>query len=189
MVCRRQLDALGGSATAKAVIRNLFLASQGEQIKTLFCSFACLLLACWPTPVRAQADQAALAHLLQQEHWEELLHLVQTVPERSADLEYEYGVALAHLERWDEAHQALRMGLRLAPRDKRFSIELAGVAFKQKKYTAATSYLHRALRLDPHDAYANDFLATIYYLQGNVEAAVKYWNRVEEPGPKPQIAG
>jgi len=148
---------------------------------------ACLL-AFYPVAVPAQADAAARAQqLFEQEHWQELVQLVQSVPDRSAELEYEYGVALAHLERWDEAHQALRAGLRLAPHDKRFSIELAGVAFKQKKYGAAISDLHRALRLDPADAYANDFLATIYYLEGNTEAAVKYWNRVQDPGPKPQI--
>ncbi len=116
-----------------------------------------------------------------------MVRLAARVPERSADLEYEYGVALAHLERWDEAHGALRTGMRLAPGDKRFPVELAGVAFKQKKYGDAAGYLHHALRLDPHDAYANDFLATVYYLEGNLEAAVKYWNRVEDPGPKPKI--
>jgi hypothetical protein len=138
---------------------------------------------------RDGVEVALAQQLFQQEHWEELVQLVPKVAVRSADLDYEYGVALAHLERWDEANEALRTGLRLAPHDKRFPIELAGVAFKQKKYGAAIGYLRRALRLDPKDAYANDFLATLYYLQDDLEAAVKYWNRVDQPGPKPQIAG
>jgi hypothetical protein len=127
--------------------------------------------------------------LFEQEHWEDLVQLVPTIPDRSAELEYEYGVALARLERWDEARQALEAGLRLSPHDKRFFIELAGVAFKQKNYRAAAADLHRALRVDPQDAYANDFLASVYYLEDNPEAAVKYWNRAQESGPKPRIAG
>jgi len=51
---------------------------------------------------------------------------------QSPDLDYYYGVALAHLERWVEAGRALSAGQRLASNDKRFPIELAGVAFKQK---------------------------------------------------------
>jgi hypothetical protein len=99
----------------------------------------------------------------------------------SPEAAYQSGIALAQLERWDEAHAALLAGSRLAPSDKRFLIELAGVAFKQKKLQEAIAYLRRALRLDPGDAYGNDFLATLYFLQGNLEAAVKYWNRCEKP--------
>jgi hypothetical protein len=106
---------------------------------------------------------------------------LQRAPRNSADLDYYYGVALAHLERWAEAGNVLDDGQRLAPRDKRFPIELAGVAFKQKKYGEARRDLHRALRLDLKDAYANEFLATIYFLAGNLEAALKYWNRTGKP--------
>jgi tetratricopeptide (TPR) repeat protein len=133
-------------------------------------------------PVHAQTDQSSSAkQLFEQEHWQELAHLLEAAPRPSADLNYYYGVALAHLERWQEARSALLAGDRLAPGDKRFPIELAGVAFKQNRFSTATRYLHRALRLDPKDAYANDFLATIYYLEDNLEAALKYWNRVGKP--------
>ncbi len=80
--------------------------------------------------------------------------------------------------------QAFAAGARLQPGDKRFPLELAGVAFKQKQYTQAARYLRRALHLDPNDSYGNDFLGTVYFLQGNIEAALKYWNHVD----KPQIA-
>ena len=134
---------------------------------------------------QAQTDLTAAAkQLFEQERWPELVQLLQQTPRNSADLDYYYGVALAHLERWDEAGKALSNGERLAPSDKRFPVELAGVAFKQKKYGEAKTYLHRALRLDAKDEYANEFLATAYFLQGNLEAALKYWNRTG----KPQIA-
>ena len=126
-----------------------------------------------PTPAAKQ--------LLEQERWSELAQLLQQSPRNSADLDYYYGVALAHLERWAEAGKALSDGQRLAPNDKRFPIELAGVAFKQKKYGEARKYLHRAVQLDPKDEYANEFLATVYFLEGNLEAALKYWNRVGKP--------
>lgn len=130
----------------------------------------------------AQTDPASVAkQLFEQESWPELVQLLQQAPQDSADLDYYYGVALAHLERWQEAGRALSAGQRLAPNDKRFAIELAGVAFKQKKYGEARHELDRALLLDPKDAYANEFLATIYFLDGNLEAALKYWNRTGKP--------
>ena len=107
--------------------------------------------------------------------------MLGSAPRSSPDLNYYYGVALAHLERLPEAHNALQAGAQLAPQDKRFPIELAGVAFKEKNFKRAKIYLHRALRLDPKDAYATDFLATIYYLEGDLEAALKYWNRIGKP--------
>ena len=119
--------------------------------------------------------------LFEQERWPELVTLLDQSPRGSADLDYYYGVALAHQQRWEDARQSLAAGRQLAPRDKRFSIELAGVAFKQKKYDLARSELRRALRLDPRDEYANEFLATIYFLDGNLEAALKYWNRAGKP--------
>lgn len=106
---------------------------------------------------------------------------MEAVSHRSAELEYYHGLALAHLERWDDARKAFLVGRRALPHDKRFPTELAGVAFKQKQYSRAAAYLRAALRLDPKDAYLNDFLGTVYFLQGNLEAALKYWNRVDKP--------
>lgn len=121
--------------------------------------------------------------LFAQQRWPELVNLLAAVDDRSAEQEYEYGMALAQMQRWVEARAAFLRGSRLEPRDKRFPIELAGVAFKEKQTRAAIRWLRRGLQLDPHDDYANDFLATLYFLQGNLEAAIKYWNRVSSPKP------
>ena len=146
------------------------------RVVALLLAFVCGLSASGQTDPTPAAKQ-----LFEQERWSELAQLLQQAPRSSADLDYYYGIALAHLERWAEAEKALSEGQRFAPRDKRFPIELAGVAFKQKKYGDARRDLHRALRLDPKDEYANEFLATIYFLQGNLEAALKYWNRAGKP--------
>lgn len=168
---REALDAAG----AAQVIRS----------RKLLRALVLLIVALCCLPGRAQTDPTLTAkQLFEQERWSELAQLLQQSPRNSADLEFYYGVALAHLERWPEAAKALADGQRLAPTDKRFPVELAGVAFKQKKYGEARHDLHRALRLDPKDEYANEFLATVYFLQGNLEAALKYWNRLG----KPQIA-
>ena len=98
-----------------------------------------------------------------------------------ADLDYERGMALARRQQWAEAKAAFRRGQREAPKDKRFPLELAGLAFKQHDYEAAKRNIRRALRLDPHDAYANDFAGTLYLLDGNLEAALEYWNRIGKP--------
>jgi tetratricopeptide (TPR) repeat protein len=119
--------------------------------------------------------------LLSHERWQELAQLLENVSNRSAELNYDYGLALAHLQRWDEARKVFLKGQREAPRDNRFPIELAGIAFKQKKHSESISYLRRALRLGPKDNYANEFLATVYFLDGNLEAALKYFNRVGKP--------
>ncbi len=146
-----------------------------------------LILAFSSFPLRAQtslSDPKPLAEIKQlfaEGRWQEIVRLAEIEAERSADLDYYYGTALARLERWDDARRAFQNGLRQQPRDKRFPLELAGVSFKQKNYAEAGDYLRRALRLDPADTYANDFLASIYFLRGNLEAALKYWNRVSKP--------
>ena len=127
------------------------------------------------------AGSSSARELFEQERWQDLEKLLEQAPRTTPDLNFYYGVAMAHLERWQEARAALEAGERLAPRDKRFPIELAGVAFKQKAFGEAKHRLQRALRLDPRDAYANDFLGTIYFLDGNVEAALKYWGRAGKP--------
>lgn len=130
------------------------------------------------------SDRNRIQQLFEQSRWQEVVDAAKLVPARDADLDYYYGGALAQLGRWDQARNVLLNGRRQAPHDKRFPIELAGVAFKQQRYADAAKWSRRGLRLDPRDAYANDFLGTVYFLEGNLEAAVKYWNRVG----KPQIA-
>ena len=150
--------------------------------------YVLLLIVSLPLP--AQAAQSALPfdrdlqHLADSQHWNEIVAQLQPVNSRTADQDFFYGIALAHLDRLTEAQNALEAGRRLAPADPRFSVELAGIAFRQKNYSQTTRDLRQALRLAPHDNYTNDFLATTYFLQSNLEAALKYWNRVG----KPQIA-
>ncbi|MBO0798262.1 MAG: tetratricopeptide repeat protein, partial [Blastocatellia bacterium] len=133
------------------------------------------------SPVSDLQRFAEIKQLLNEERWLEIVRLAEKEPERSAELNYYYGTALARLERWDDAREAFLTGLKQQPGDKRFLVELAGVSFKQKNYADAANYLRRALQLDPADVYARDFLASIYFLQGNLDAAVKHWNRVAKP--------
>lgn len=91
------------------------------------------------------------------------------------------GLALAHLERWEEAKAAFAAGREKAPRDPRFLVELAGIAYREKDFSEAKTDLRRALAINPTDEYANNFLASIYFQEGNLEAALKFWNRVGKP--------
>ena len=124
---------------------------------------------------------AKIRQLFEQKHWQEIVQACETQTASTPDLEYYRGSALAQLGRWEDARRALLAGRRLAPDDKRFALELAGVAFKQKRLPESAAWLRRALHTDPTDAYANDFLGTVYFLEGNLEAALKYWNRVGKP--------
>jgi tetratricopeptide (TPR) repeat protein len=137
---------------------------------------------------------ARVTQLSAQQRWQEVVGLVESLPHPSAELDFYYGTALAQLGRWNDAQKAFAAGARLEPGDKRFPLELAGVALKQKRYPVAARHLQRALRLDPADSYGNDFLGTVYFLEGNTEAALKYWNRVGKPQivevrsqPAPQV--
>jgi len=103
--------------------------------------------------VRAQlADR-----LVAQHQWQAVADLLGPVRERSADEDYNYGTALARLDRWDDAERAFDAGARLAPHDPRFPSELAGIAFTRRHYPEAAKLLRRAVRLSPQDKYADDF--------------------------------
>ncbi|HKQ72901.1 MAG TPA: tetratricopeptide repeat protein [Blastocatellia bacterium] len=132
-------------------------------------------------PLSEAGRLAEIRQLIAQERWNEIVRLAEIEAERSADINYYYGISLARLERWEEARMAFQRGLDQQPGAKRFPLELAGIAFKQKNYAETAGHLRRALRLDPDDTYANDFLASVYFLQGNLEAALSRWNRVSKP--------
>src|SRR5882762_1985853 len=113
--------------------------------------------------------------------WDEAMRLAQGPADQSPDLDFAAGLALARMERWSEAKLAFEAGVRKAPSDARFRVELAGIAYKQKDFRTAKDNLHAALRLSPQDAYTREFLATIYFLEDNLEAALKYWNPEDKP--------
>ena len=166
----RQVDAPGSASSRPSLI-----------------SIAFLILLLLVIPCRAQSESSdsqltdRAKQLFAEQRWQEIVTLAETLQHPSADFDFYYGTALAQLARWTEAEQAFIAGARLQPTDKRFPLELGGVAFKQKHYVQAVRYLKLALRLDANDSYTNDFLGTVYFLQGNVEAALKYWNHVDKP--------
>ena len=131
------------------------------------------------------SEPPEVRQLFEQKDWAGVVRVASASRVRSPDAQFDYGMALAHLERLAEAQSALLAGAKECPGQKRFPIELGGVAFEQKKYAEAAHWLRRGLRIDPSDAYANNFLGTVYFLSGNLDAALQYWNRVQ----KPEIAG
>ena len=135
-------------------------------------------------PLQDAQDLATAQKLSAEERWQDVVSLVEHIPQPSPDLQFYHGLALAHLERWDDARMVFVSARHAQPGDKRFPTELAGLAFRRKKYPEAAAYLRAALRLDPKDNYANDFLATVYFLEGNLEAALKYWNGLNDPKPR-----
>ncbi len=161
----RQLDAAGSTALRSALI-----------------TVAALALCADIALAQCVRDRtASQVHLLfQQQKWEEIatLHPALGI---SADTDFEYGIALARLQRWREAREVFNSGLRLSPHDPRFMIELAGIAFKQANYKESERWLRKALQPLPSDSYTLDFLGTVFYLQGNIDAALKYWNGIGKP--------
>ncbi len=132
------------------------------------------------SPALTAAD-AEIQQRFDKKNWAEVVRLASPLTTRSADMNFDYGMALAHLQRWTDARAALLAGHRTCPQQERFPVELAGVAFQLKRYPESAHWLQKALRINPRDDYANDFAGTVYLLMGNVNAALKYWNRVHKP--------
>ncbi|MDQ2776878.1 MAG: tetratricopeptide repeat protein [Acidobacteriota bacterium] len=108
-----------------------------------------------------------------------LLHA--QVAGNSASALFSRGMSLARSNNLAQAADIFEEGARLFPADKRFPLELAGIAWREKDGSKAKRYLHQSLQIDPQDTYGNDFLATLYLFDHNAEAALKYWNRVNKP--------
>jgi tetratricopeptide (TPR) repeat protein len=138
-----------------------------------------LLVALLPVSHVGQVEQAR--HLFEAGRWEELLREFEPRPGDPADLNYYRGMAFARLQRWTQALGEFSTGRRKSPRDARFPLELAGVAFRQNRRGEALALIRAALRLDPTDRYANDFAGTLFLLERNPRAAIKFWNRIGKP--------
>jgi tetratricopeptide (TPR) repeat protein len=140
---------------------------------------------CSDTPAQTAADATALdleiLQLVNEKSWSEVVRLAAPLGTRSADVNFAYGMALAHMQRWAEARDALLAGRHECPHQQRFSVELAGIAFQSKRYPESARWLRGALSIDPQDQYANNFAGSVYLLMGNMDSALKYWNRVGKP--------
>jgi len=135
-----------------------------------------------PSSIRAASPvETEILQRFNEKKWPELIRLAEALPARSADVDFAYGMALAHMERSQDARSALLAGHRQCPQQERFAVELAGVAFELKHYPEAARWLRNAIHINPHDDYANSFAGTVYLLTGNINAALKYLNRVQKP--------
>lgn len=122
-----------------------------------------------------------LQFLAQTGRWSRVLSLTDAETTPSPDGLYYRGIALAHLNRLDDAEATLTSGLRQYPSDYRFPLELGGLSFARRDFDRTRKLVRRALALNPSDAYATDLLATTCYLSGDPESALEYWNRIDKP--------
>ncbi len=170
MESRESLDPPGGAADQQLISPLLFMILLFPQ-----------------GPADTQASPSAtdrlseVRQLYETGRWNDVVQAVPESPDADADLQFYRGLALAQLKRWEEAKKTFKEGLRDYPRDPRFLVELAGIAYREKQFAKAERYLRRSLALASDDEYANDFLASIYFLRENLEAALKYWNHAEKP--------
>jgi hypothetical protein len=162
-----QLDSSGGASGRKLIFFLLLL---------------CVPASSFSQSVPSTTDRISeIKQLYNLGRWDDVVRAVPESPDESLDLELYRGLALAQLQRWEEARAAFEAGLLRNPRDTRFLVELAGIAYRQKQFSTAKKELRRALAINSQDDYANNFLASIYFLEDNLEAALKYWNGTGRP--------
>jgi tetratricopeptide (TPR) repeat protein len=191
MVSGQKLDAFGGASGTGRARRVIVL------LAVVLAFGPALGLSSTTVAQEIPSDRARLSaaqKAFDSGQFEEAARLARGPASQSADLDFLAGLALAKLERWDDARAAFESGHAKAPRDARFLVELAGVAYKQRDFRAAKRELRAALKLLPDDPYTHDFLGTLYFLEGNLEAALKYWNAIDKPRlrnvavrPPPQV--
>jgi tetratricopeptide (TPR) repeat protein len=135
-----------------------------------------------PTPDgQAASAEERVKALYNAKHFSEAAEIAKSSPSASASLLYYGGLALARTDQLRAAGEMFRRASKGYPKDKRFPLELAGIAYREKHTASAKRLLHRGLSLDPHDEYGNDFLGTLYSLEGNLAGALFYWNRIGKP--------
>src|SRR5215813_13015197 len=99
------LDPAGCPAIARVKTNRL----SGILLRSLFLPALCLSLAAARS--FCQSDHDALAHqLFEQERWQQLADMPSADGTASPELSYERGVALAHLELWEQARAVLLAG-------------------------------------------------------------------------------
>ena len=132
-----------------------------------------LAVPAWANEDSLQEKIASIKTLCESKRWEEVVAATKDAPETPGDFGLYRGLALARLERWDEAQKAFEASLTRNPSDARLMVELAGLDYRKRAFRGAKAYLRRALAIEPADDYANNLLASIYLLEGNLEAALK----------------
>src|SRR5258708_31110483 len=121
-----------------------------------------LLLLFLPARVLAQAaDPAAeklseIKTLYEAGNWDGVVRAVAQSPDEPAGLLLYRGLALARLERLEEAKAAFSAGRAKAPGDPRFLIELAGIAYREKQFSAAKRDLRRPLPINATSAHSTN---------------------------------
>src|SRR5260370_8043641 len=79
-------------------------------------------------------------------HWEEAAKLARGPADQSPEFDFLAGLALARLEKWDEAKLAFGAGFRKSPADPRFLVDLPRISSNQKDYQTPKTTLHRPLK-------------------------------------------
>jgi hypothetical protein len=74
------------------------------------------------------AGDARVRALYDQHKWDEVIAAAQQVSPRSADEDFESGMALARLQRWDEARKERIVVHPACNKQKRYPVDIAGVA-------------------------------------------------------------
>lgn len=173
-----KLDAAGRAATVVVPT----LVSPSSKAKAFLLAAVFYVAFCYPCLAADDAQRLEIVKkLYSEQRWEEAAREARGRAEQPAELDYYAGMALARLERWNEAREAFSAAAGKAPGDARLLTERAGAEYKLDDFAGARKDLRRALRLAPGDSYITEFLGTIYFLEGNLEASLKYWNRLEKP--------
>jgi serine/threonine-protein kinase len=99
-------------------------------------------------------------------------------------LNYELGMALYQVHRWDEALGYLRVALALRPDVSEAHCAVGADLRALKRWDEALGHLHEALRIDPKSSMAQSNIATALHAMGRVDEAIPYFERSLNINPK-----
>src|SRR5258706_10554505 len=101
------------------------------------------LLLCVPTPCFSQSSPSAaeriseIKQLYNLGRWDDVVQAVPESPDESLDLKLYRGLALAQLQRWEEARAAFEAGVPRHPRHTPLLVLLARKGYPPKKFFLA----------------------------------------------------
>ena len=135
-------------------------------------------------PVLTQAHANLVSLYARQRHWpqvEEHYRAALTLGVRSADVHYDYAVALGMQERWGDAAEAYRRAIDLNPLHAEALNNLGQIAERRRDVPAAAAHYRQAVEAQPSFRLGRFNLGRMLLAQGRAADAAAEFEKLQQP--------